>query len=274
MEGTGNIEFLPADCYNEIKYGSRAAHHTSEPPGSKQNRAALQAGLPKQLTQAAEGRRDMVKIMIVEDDRALNDGIALSFKEHEILQAYTLQQGRSEWDGSKDLVILDINLPDGSGLQLCREIREMSDVPVIFLTANDMEIDIVTGLETGADDYITKPFSLMVLRARVNTALRRRAAGNSCRYEWGGFVFDFDRMIFTCEGTAVELSRTEQRLLRALTSNTGITLTREMLIDRVWSTDERYVDSNALSVTMKRLREKLPGIPVRTVYGIGYVWEK
>ena len=123
MEGTGNIEFLPADCYNEIKYGSRAAHHTSEPPGSKQNRAALQTGLPKQLTQAAEGRRDMAKIMIVEDDIALNDGIALSFKEHEILQAYTLQQGRSEWDGSTDLVILDINLPDGSGLQLCREIR-------------------------------------------------------------------------------------------------------------------------------------------------------
>lgn len=218
----------------------------------------------------------MAKILIAEDDTALNNGIALSFKEHEIVQAYTLQQAREAWDSSVELIILDINLPDGSGLDFCREVRGVSDVPVIFLTANDMELDIVTGLELGADDYITKPFSLMVLRARVNAALRRADAAGSRNdiYEKDGFMFDFDRMIFEVGGQRVELSRTEQRLLRVLTSNIGITLSREKLIDAVWQTDQQFVDGNALSVTMKRLREKLPGIPVRTVYGIGYVWER
>lgn len=218
----------------------------------------------------------MAKILIAEDDTALNNGIALSFKEHEIVQVYTLQQAREAWDSSVELIILDINLPDGSGLDFCREVRGVSDVPVIFLTANDMELDIVTGLELGADDYITKPFSLMVLRARVNAALRRADAAGSRNdiYEKDGFMFDFDRMIFEAGGQRVELSRTEQRLLRVLTSNIGITLSREKLIDAVWQTDQQFVDGNALSVTMKRLREKLPGIPVRTVYGIGYVWER
>lgn len=218
----------------------------------------------------------MAKILIAEDDTALNNGIALSFKEHEIVQVYTLQQAREAWDSSVELIILDINLPDGSGLDFCREVRGVSDVPVIFLTANDMELDIVTGLELGADDYITKPFSLMVLRARVNAALRRADAAGSRNdiYEKDGFMFDFDRTIFEAGGQRVELSRTEQRLLRVLTSNIGITLSREKLIDAVWQTDQQFVDGNALSVTMKRLREKLPGIPVRTVYGIGYVWER
>lgn len=240
-----------------------------------------------------------MKILIVEDDRALNNGIALSLRGEENVQAFSLVEARGLFDESIDLIILDVNLPDGSGLDYCREIRERSKVAIIFLTANDMETDIVTGLELGADDYITKPFSLMVLRARVNAVSRRKSGqavselesgqpeerqsgslqrdvrhpGTNCFWQ-NGFFFDFESMKFTVEGVAVELSKTEQKLLKLLVSNCGITLSRNMLIDRIWSDGAEFVEENALSVTMNRLRSKLPGAPVKTVYGIGYVWEK
>ena len=190
-----------------------------------------------------------------------------------MVQAFTIAQAQELLDESIDLIILDINLPDGSGLDLCREVRKTSRVPIIILTANDMEIDIVTGLEMGADDYITKPFSLMVLRARVNAVLRRKDSSLNI-FEQGKFSFDFENMIFQAAGKSVNLSKTEQKLLRLLVLNQGNTLSRELLIDRIWSDGAEYVEENALSVTVRRLREKLPGIPVKTIYGIGYVWEK
>lgn len=214
-----------------------------------------------------------MNILIVEDDTALNNGIALSLNTDTTLQAFSIAEAKSKLDTSVDLVILDINLPDGSGIDLCREIRKTSNVPIIFLTANDMEIDIVTGLESGADDYITKPFSLAVLRARINAVVRRRQSDGN-KFEEGDFSFDFDNMLFYADNVPVELSKTEQRLLKLLVSNRGVTLSRDMLIDRVWTDGAEFVEENALSVTVKRLRKKLPGIPLKTVYGIGYVWEK
>lgn len=222
-----------------------------------------------------------MKILIVEDDRTLNDGIALSLcgsgSEALALQAYSLAEvDKLLGCGTPvDLIILDINLPDGSGLDYCRKIRKESRIPIIFLTANDMETDIVSGLESGADDYITKPFSLAVLRARVNTVLRRRteeaaAPPSGSIFRSGVFVFDFDNMKFSADGVSAELSKTEQRLLRIFTQNAGRTLTRDTLISRVWD-DTEFVEENALSVTVKRLRGKLPGIPIKTVYGIGYI---
>lgn len=213
------------------------------------------------------------KILIVEDDHTLNNGIALSLGKERMLQAHTLSEARKLFDNTVDLVILDINLPDGSGLDFCRELHSSSKVPVIFLTANDMEIDIVTGLEMGADDYITKPFSLMVLRARVNAVLRRKEP-EAVKYIQGGFSFDFDQMIFMVDGKSVSLSKTEQKLLKLLVTNRGLTLTRELLIDRIWSDGAEYVEENALSVTVRRLREKLPKIPIKTVYGVGYSFER
>lgn len=136
-----------------------------------------------------------------------------------------------------------------------------------------MEIDIVTGLESGADDYITKPFSLAVLRARINAVARRRQSDGN-KFEEGAFSFDFDNMLFYANNVPVELSKTEQRLLKLFVANRGVTLSRDMLIDRVWTDGAEFVEENALSVTVKRLRKKLPGIPLKTVYGIGYVWEK
>lgn len=213
-----------------------------------------------------------MKLLVVEDDRALNQGIALSLVGEMVVQAFCVKEAKNMFDDSIDLVILDVNLPDGSGLDLCREIRKSSHVPIIFLTANDMEIDIVTGLESGADDYITKPFSLAVLRARVNAVTRRRLSDGS-QFEFGNYFFDFDNMKFLDDGVPVELSKTEQRLLKLFVQNMGQTLSRELLLQRIWSDGAEFVEENALSVTVKRLRQKLPDAPIRTVYGIGYVWE-
>lgn len=212
-----------------------------------------------------------VKILIVEDDRALNDGVALSLDSFSCVGAYSLAEAERLIDMSFSLIILDINLPDGSGLDFFRRMRPKYKIPVIFLTANDMEIDIVTALEEGADDYITKPFSLAVLRARVNSVLRRRQRADSVFSE-DGFVFDFDNMTFFADGREVYLSKTEQKLLKILVSNPNLTLSRDKLIDRLWSDGAEFVEENALSVAVSRLREKLPSAPIKTLYGKGYMW--
>ena len=222
----------------------------------------------------------MPKILLLEDDAALGSGIqlALQGQEVQITLCATLEQARGALNRQTfDLLILDVNLPDGSGLELLAQLRGSGDIPVILLTANDMEMDIVTGLESGADDYITKPFSLAVLRARVNAQLRRGAHPRTSCVEIDAFRFDFDRMDFRKAGRPVELSKTEQKLLRLLIENRGRTMPRAMLVDRIWTDGAEFVEENALSVTVKRLRGKLednPSAPkyLKTVYGIGYTW--
>lgn len=214
-------------------------------------------------------------ILIVEDDRPLNDGIALSLGGARTLQAYNLKEARALLKEAIDLILLDVNLPDGNGFDFCKEIRSFSTLPVIFLTANDMELDIVAGFAQGADDYITKPFSLAVLRARVNAQLRRTAPQRAAVVELDSLFFDFEQMEFRRDGRRVTLSKTEQKLLRLLVENRGQVLSRDILLDRVWGTE--FVDENALSVAVKRLRDKLEDNPskperIKTVYGIGYTW--
>ena len=222
----------------------------------------------------------MQKILLLEDDITLGSGIRLALQSPSVQIALcrTLAQARNAFEETGfDLLILDINLPDGSGLELLEQVRRTSHVPVILLTANDMEMDIVTGLESGADDYITKPFSLAILRARVNAQLRRGMSTKTYCMEIDRFQFDFDRMEFRKAGQAIELSKTEQKLLRILIENRGQTPSRGMLVDRIWTDGAEFVDENALSVTVKRLRSKLEDTPsspqyLKTVYGIGYTW--
>lgn len=221
------------------------------------------------------------KILIVEDDRGLNRGIALALKEEtvEFLSALTLAQAQEIWkNNAVDMVLLDVNLPDGSGYELLKEIRRASQIPVLMLTANDLEIDEVTGFRLGADDYITKPFSLMVLRARVERMRFRIRQTEPYGYEDERFQFFYDEMRYLADGQEIVLSKTEQKLLKLFTEHIGQTLTREQLIDTLWTGDRKYVDENALSVTVNRLRRKLEGkgreCPIQTVYGLGYVWEK
>ncbi|MBP3475356.1 MAG: response regulator transcription factor [Lachnospiraceae bacterium] len=231
-------------------------------------------------------------ILIIEDDSALAAGLtrALTYENQIADSCRSIAAARAKLEHtSYDLLLLDINLPDGSGLDFLAELKTAYKVPVILLTANDMETDIVTGLEAGADDYITKPFSLAVLRARVNARLRASVTGNTCNIQPGAagqsaghtaaplcfddYSFDFERMVFTHAGINVELSKTEQKLLRLLVENAGNTLSRSTLIDRIWTDGAAYVDENALSVTVKRLRDKLSAQNyIKTVYGIGYSW--
>ena len=222
----------------------------------------------------------MKHILLLEDDAALGQGIRFALENDgiQVELCTALSQAQSILPGKDfDLLILDVNLPDGSGLDLLRDVRRRSGVPVILLTANDLETDIVVGLESGADDYITKPFSLAVLRARVNAQLRRGTPVQAAMVELEGFSFDFEWMEFRKNGQLIELSKTEQRLLRVLTENRGRVLSRETLLERVWPGGAEYVEENALSVTVKRLRDKLEDTPskpcfLKTVYGIGYTW--
>lgn len=223
----------------------------------------------------------MERIFLLEDDATLSRGIgmALSGPNRVVTLADSMVQARQKLAEMQfDLLILDINLPDGSGLDLLRMRRAQGDAtPTILLTANDLEMDEVTGLEAGADDYITKPFSLAILRARVQAQLRRGSVQASSRMEVGPFLFDFERMNFRKNGMAVELSKTEQKLLRVLVENRGHAVPRATLVDRVWTDGAEFVEENALSVTVKRLRTKLEKDPakpeyLKTVYGIGYIW--
>ena len=219
---------------------------------------------------------EVSRILLLEDDEALGRGICMALETPDCTVTHCatcLQTTDILQNMVFDLLILDINLPDGSGLDLLRALRQNGDLtPAILLTANDLELDEVTGLEAGADDYITKPFSLAVLRARVNARLRRSAPANQDRIELSGFIFDFARMEYSKDGGLIDLSRTEQRLLRLLVENRGRTLPRELLLEKVWDGGE-FVDENALSVAVRRLRAKLGDAPIKTVYGVGYTWE-
>lgn len=219
----------------------------------------------------------MSKIMIVEDDSSLGGGVAMALKtpETEVVLCKNISEARVRMAKEQFvLFVLDINLPDGNGLDLLREIKRKSNTPVILLSANDMELDIVNGLESGADDYITKPFSLAVLRARVNTQLRRGNSADNQVFSAERYYFDFTKMIFKIDDEGVELSKSEQKLLKILIDNSPNTVKRETLMDRIWTDGADYVDENALSVTVKRLRDKLEAHDqIKTVYGIGYVWK-
>ena len=223
----------------------------------------------------------MKKIMVVEDDRALCNGICLALKseEYAFVPCGTIREAEAELArASCDLIVLDVGLPDGSGLSFCREVRKISRIPIALLTAKDMEMDIVAGLECGADDYITKPFSLMVLRARIRALLRRGIPEKKSEYRDGTFYFSFDTMNFYKNGEEISLSKTEQRILYLLVMHPGQILTREQLLEWEWPEGTEYVEDNALSVGIRRLRDKLEDVPgepkyIRTLYGKGYVWD-
>lgn len=225
------------------------------------------------------------KILLVEDDMALGNGIILALNENfiSIKQCVNLSDAKSCLEEIKiDLIILDVNLPDGNGVEFLKYVNlKYPLIKVIILTVNDMETDIVKGLEAGANDYITKPFSLDIFRARVKNQLRKGIDGNnfnhtSC-YMTDDILFDFNNMKFLKANKNIELNKTEQKLLYLLIKNKGITLERNLLIDKVWTDDIEFVEENALSVTISRLRTKLEDNSskpkyIKTIYGIGYCW--
>lgn len=221
----------------------------------------------------------MKYILIVEDDKGLREGIELALRREDL--SFTLCGNLAEAEEARrnqeyQLLLLDINLPDGNGYDYLKKIKKEAGLPVIIITANDLEMDEVRGLELGADDFITKPFSLMVLRARIDKVLKRTGEEKKNReYEFGDLRFSFEEMRFYKGDRELIFSRTEQRLLQLLVENQGIILTRDCLIDRLWSDGAEYVDENALSVAVNRLRGKLEedgSGHLQTIYGKGYLW--
>jgi DNA-binding response OmpR family regulator len=216
-----------------------------------------------------------MRILLAEDDLSLQNGISfkLSKEGHGVLCADTVSGALALLkDENFHLAVLDISLPDGSGLDICRRIR--GDAPathVLLLTAKDTELDIVAGYDSGADDYLTKPFSVSVLIGKVN-ALARRIGDGACE---AGISLDASRQTATVRGETVPLTRNELRLLNVFMQNAGRILSKEKLLQTLWDIDGDFVDENTLAVNIRRLREKIERDPskpelIETVRGAGY----
>jgi DNA-binding response OmpR family regulator len=226
----------------------------------------------------------MSRLLLVEDDEALALGIEFTLKDegYEVLRASTFEEGKRIFkDENADLIILDVNLPDGSGYELCKYIRTKSDVPVIFLTALDEEVNVVVGLEIGGDDYITKPFRVKELISRIKAILRRNSRntvpGN--RLVSGDIVLETATALIKKGGREIALTAQEYRLVLIFMSKPGVLLKREEILGELIEGAEVFFDENTLSVYIKRLREKLEDNPKEPQYiitqrGLGYKWNK
>jgi two-component system response regulator RegX3 len=225
----------------------------------------------------------MTRILVVEDEVSFSDPLSYLLRKegYEVAVAETGPEALEDFDrAGADLVLLDLMLPGLSGTEVCRALRQRSNVPVIMLTAKDSEIDKVVGLEIGADDYVTKPYSSRELLARIKAVLRRLAEHEELvptTIEAGPVRMDVERHIVTVAGAPTQLPLKEFELLEMLLRNTGRVLTRMQLIDRVWGSD--YVgDTKTLDVHVKRLRAKIEPDPAEprhivTVRGLGYKFE-
>ncbi|MGE5613134.1 MAG: response regulator transcription factor [Bacillota bacterium] len=222
----------------------------------------------------------MKTILIIEDDENLSRGMVFTFEKdgYRVFSASSVRQGKQLMQQHKvDLIILDLGLPDGNGMDLCREIRTYSDVPIIMLTVCDLETDEVSGLMAGADDYITKPFSLSVLRARVEALLRRTEAKSRHIICSGRYRLDTDACKFYSGEEEVPVSVTEFKLLVLLMTHAGKVLSKEQILSALWDNAGNFVDENTLPVNISRLRAKMKDDPrnpntIKTIHGIGYMW--
>lgn len=224
----------------------------------------------------------MKHIFFVEDDLSLIGGLSFAIKKqgYEVDIAQTYLEAEAKWINSKyDLVILDVSLPDGSGYDLCKKIRETSKVPIMFLTAADEETNIIMGLDIGGDDYITKPFKLAVFLSRINALLRRSDNFNQADTELdsNGIKINLLKREVYKNNELLELTASEYKLLCFFIENANIVLSPEKILSKLWDCDENYIDSNTLTVYIRRLRTKIednPGQPKKivTVRRMGYKW--
>lgn len=224
----------------------------------------------------------MKKILLVEDDLSLIEGLKFSLVKEgfEVTVTRTVKETKSLFDRERyHLIILDLMLPDGSGFDICKAVRLVSEIPIIFLTASDEEVNIVMGLDIGGDDYITKPFKLNELIARINAALRRSAVLREDKTELSsnGITIKLLEGSVQKNGRNIELTAAEYKLLCLFMQNPRIILTKEQIIQKLWDCRESFVDDNTLAVYISRLREKIednakqPAMLI-TVRGMGYKW--
>ena len=224
----------------------------------------------------------MKRIFLVEDDLSLINGLSFAIKKQGYMLdvARTFREADQIWaEGKYDLVVLDVSLPDGSGFDLCRRIRQTSKVPIMFLTAADEETDVIMGLDMGGDDYITKPFKLAIFMSRVNALLRRSDNFSEADAELNsnGISVHLLKSEVYKNNQQIELTASEYKLLCLFMENPDRVLSQEQILSRLWDCDENYIDNNSLSVYIRRLRTKIeddPGNPTRiiTVRRLGYKW--
>ncbi|MBQ8967820.1 response regulator transcription factor [Ruminococcus sp.] len=222
----------------------------------------------------------MNRILIIEDDDDLREGLTFSLGAEgcEVISAPNAAEGMAAFTEKRpDLVILDCNLPDGNGFEICGEMKKQSSAAIIMLTARDTELDEVKALELGMDDFMSKPFSLAVLKARIKRLLRK--SDENDKMISGNITLDRTACKVCKNGEQVELSKVEYQLLSYLMYNEGAVLSKEQILQHVWDSHGNFVDENTLQVNVRRLRAKLeddPKSPTRlvTVYGIGYIWKK
>lgn len=224
----------------------------------------------------------MSKILLLEDDLSLVNGLTFAFQKqgYELDVAQTIVEANTLWaDGKYDLLVLDVSLPDGTGFEFCKKVRQVSKVPIIFLTASDEEMNIIMGLDIGGDDYITKPFKLGVLVSRINALLRRTKDFGSVGTELqsnGIKVLLLQGQAFK-NGELLDLTATEYKLLCLFMKNPNMVLTKEQILDKLWDCEGNYIDSSTLTVYMRRLRMKIEDNPsepqmLLTVRRMGYKW--
>lgn len=219
----------------------------------------------------------MANIFLLEDDKILSKGISSALEKdgHHVTMAYGYVEALQKYTLKKyDLFLLDINLPDGNGMNFCQKIRQTSQLPVLFLTANDTEEDMLKGYDAGCDDYISKPFSIDVLRRKVSAILKRTIT-ETVRIQYKDLEVDMEKCLVLLNGEEVHLSATEYKLLCYLIQHKGTVVTKAMLLENLWDKDGNFIDDNTLRVNIKRLRQKLKDDNqeyIVTVFGIGYTF--
>ena len=219
----------------------------------------------------------MQKILVVEDDYDLNQVICYSLKKagYGVYGAVLIKEAKQLFKKPIDMILLDVNLPDGDGFSFCQWIKNQKDIPVIYLTARDMEEDALAGYESGAEDYITKPFSMKILLKKIDVILKRTNPVNHLKFSDEYLEIDLDRARVSVQGQDCAVTPTEFRLLREFILNRGQLLTYDLLLERLWDSGGQFVDKHALAVNVNRLRGKIEDENHRyisNIYGMGYQW--
>lgn len=211
-----------------------------------------------------------MKILLVEDNKSIIKGLEYAFAQNGYSCEYclSLDEAVRKAPFNYDAAVLDIMLPDGNGFDLFKKIRRYSDLPVIFLTAVDDEDSVVNGLELGADDYITKPFSTRELIARIKRVANKNSKKNIITVS--GVTLDLDKSAVFENGKRLELTALEYKLLSLLMQNAGKVVTRELIFEKIWDVSGNFVNDNTLTVYIKRIRKKLDADIIKTVKGMGY----
>lgn len=226
----------------------------------------------------AKEEKGLQKLLVVEDDRKLNRALcyALEKEGYGVVSSYSIEEAKRDYmQGGVRMVLLDVNLPDGEGFEFCRWVKAQAAVPVLFLTARDLEEDALNGYELGAEDYVTKPFSMKILLKKIDVILKRTETDGHLCFDDGFLKADFETAKTEAGGQECVLTPTEFRLLKQFVTNRGQLLTYEVLLERLWDSNGQFVDKHTLAVNVNRLRRKIEDEEHRyisNVYGMGYQW--